>query len=67
MADAISGAALVIAIFSGLSSFITTLHIRQCNICWCIKSDCNKTPPNTPEPFDKVAEIIHNIEPSIKN
>lgn len=48
MADPISSAALVISIFSGVSSIITALHIKQCKMCFCIKSDCTKTPPATP-------------------
>lgn len=51
MSDAISGAALIIAIFSGLASVINTLHIRKCN-AGCCKSDCSKgnSPPNSPPP-----------------
>ena len=51
MADPISGAALVIAIFSGLVSLMNSLHIRKCNM-GCCKSDCSKgvTPPNSPHP-----------------
>ncbi len=47
MADPIAASALIIAIFSGLTSLITTLHIRQCN-AFCCKSDCSKSPPPTP-------------------
>lgn len=51
MSDPISGAALIIAIFSGLASLMNTLHIRKCN-AGCCKSDCTKgyTPPNSPHP-----------------
>ena len=53
MSDPISGAALIIAIFSGLASLMNTLHIRKCN-AGCCKSDCSKgsgnSPPNSPPP-----------------
>lgn len=51
MSDPIAGAALIIAIFSGLASVINTLHIRKCN-AGCCKSDCSKgnSPPNSPHP-----------------
>lgn len=55
MSDPISGAALIIAIFSGLASLMNTLHIRKCNAL-CCKSDCSKqnTPPNSPSPPDTI-------------
>ena len=52
MSDPIAGAALIIAIFSGLASVINTLNIRKCN-AGCCKSDCSKgsSPPNSPSPL----------------
>ena len=59
MSDPISGAALVIAIFSGLVSLMNSLHIRKCNM-GCCKSDCSKgvTPPNSPVPEQSKKKVV---------
>jgi hypothetical protein len=51
MADPISGAALIIALLSGLNSIINTMHLRKVK-CGSCQSECSKgnTPPNSPQP-----------------
>jgi hypothetical protein len=57
MADPISGAALVIAILSGISSIINSLHVRKCKGPSGCDLDCREkqqTPPNSPDGMDKI-------------
>lgn len=51
MADPISGAALIIALLSGLNSIVNTLHLRKVK-CGSCQSECTQrnTPPNSPHP-----------------
>ena len=47
--DPVSISAIAVSLVGAIASLITTLHIKKCNICCCINSDCSsKTPPNTP-------------------
>ena len=75
MVDPVSASALVIAILSGLSSIITSIHINRCK-SGCCESDCSKTPKNTPpntplniisnkEKYD--SEMYHKFEDLIKS
>jgi hypothetical protein len=52
MTDPISGAALIIALLSGLNSIVNTLHLRKVK-CGSCQSECSKsgtTPPDSPHP-----------------
>jgi hypothetical protein len=52
MADPISGAALIIALLSGLNSIINTMNLRKVKFGSC-QSECSKsgtTPPDSPHP-----------------
>ena len=40
-------------VVSAVGSLLLALHIRKCNVCCCINSDCSKTPPNTPTNKDE--------------
>lgn len=57
MSDPISSAALIIAIMSGVTSIINSIHVRKIK-CGNCQSDCtqSRSPPNSPHP-----------EPSSKN
>ena len=45
--DIISITALIVAVGSIITQIITSTHIKKCHSI-CCDSDCNKTPPNTP-------------------
>jgi hypothetical protein len=76
MVDPVSASALVIAILSGISSIITSVHMNRCK-SGCCESDCSKntpknTPPNSPPHIlsitDKYnSEMYHKLEELIKS
>jgi hypothetical protein len=74
MVDPVSASALVIAILSGISSIITSVHMNRCK-SGCCESDCSKTtpkntPPSSPHTLsikDKHdSEMYHKLEELIK-
>jgi hypothetical protein len=40
--------AVVVSISTAIGSIIHHLHLRKCEMCCCITSDCYKSPPSTP-------------------
>lgn len=57
MADPISGVALVIAILSGISSILNSMHVRKCKGPSGCDLDCREkpqSPPNSPDDMPKI-------------
>ena len=45
--DIISVSSLVISTITAIGIVIHQIHLKNCS-CFCIKSDCYKSPPSTP-------------------
>ena len=63
MIDPVSISAIVVAVLTALGAFITKVHMKKCSAL-CIKSDCTKTPPPSPEIMP--SPRLKRINPTIK-
>lgn len=53
MTDPLAGSALIIALLSGATSLLNTLHLRKIKCGENCQSECSKgtSPPNSPHPI----------------
>jgi len=44
MLDAVAITSLIISVLTATGTLIHQIHLKNCELCFCIKSDCSKTP-----------------------
>jgi hypothetical protein len=51
--DYISISSLIISGITAVGVVIHQIHLKNCS-CFCVNSDCYKTPPSTPKTYDVI-------------